>query len=172
MSCRLRSVRVRVTLSLMVCALALCGLAVHASDQAIAITRFQASIHTSTSLRVSDERLVIVPQPAGQIGPIVAGTIEFRAAARTSSDGEVLLTVEPLASITTLSGGASDGVTSVEFQGSGDGAQSGALHDASPEAAARWTGSGMRMGRLTFIVRGPVAPQGATLPLRFVLSAP
>ncbi|MCX6552692.1 MAG: hypothetical protein NTY02_17095, partial [Acidobacteria bacterium] len=80
--------------------------------------------------------------------------------------------VEPLASMDTLCGGASGTDTAVEFQGSGEGAQSGMLREARPEAAARWVGSGLHTGRLIFTVRGPVAPQGATLPLRFLLTAP
>jgi hypothetical protein len=149
------------------------GGALGASDQFVAITRFQATIRTSTSLRVSDDVLVIAPRQTAGEAPLIAGAIEFRAAARTASDGEVILTIEPLAPLSSLSGGgAGDGATTVAFEGSGDGAQSGALSDTRPETAARWIGSGLRTGRLTFTVRGPVSPHGATLPLRFVLAAP
>ena len=72
----------------------------------------------------------------------------------------MILTVEPLAPIASLSGGAGDTATTIAFEGSGDGAQSGALSDARPETVARWVGSGLRTGRLTFTVRGPVSPQG------------
>jgi hypothetical protein len=84
----------------------------------------------------------------------------------------VLLTVEPLTSIGALSGGPSETGTSVEFQGTGDGALSGVLSAGTPDAAARWVGSGVRTGRLTFVVRGLAARQGATIPLRFLLTAP
>ena len=144
-----------------------------ASDQSIAVTRFQANIRTSTSLRVSNHVLVISPRPDAGEAPLQAGAIEFRAAARTASDGEVILTVEPLVPLASLSGGgAGDSATTIAFEGSGDGAQSGALSDAHPETVARWVGSGLRTGRLTFTLRGPVSPQGATLPLRFLLAAP
>jgi hypothetical protein len=143
-----------------------------AADQSMATTRFQVTFRTITSLRLSDHVLVITPRAANDEGPVSAGAIDFRAAARTSGDGEVLLTVEPLAPIQSLSGGASEGATTVGFEGSGDGAQSGLLSDAGPEIAARWVGGGLREGRLSFTVRGPVAPRGGVLPLRFLLTAP
>jgi hypothetical protein len=145
---------------------------VTASDQSVAVTRFQATIRASTRLSVSDHVLMIAPRQTGDQGPLNAGAIEFRAWARTASDGEVILTVEPLASIASLSGGASGTETTIGFEGSGDGAQTGALSDAHPETVARWVGSGLRTGRLIFTVRGPVSPQGGTLPLRFLLAAP
>jgi hypothetical protein len=143
-----------------------------ASDQSVAVTRFHATVRTHTALRLSDDVLTIAPRVTGDGGPLSAGVIEFRAAARTASDGEVLMTVEPLAPIASLAGGAGDTATTIAFEGSGDGAQSGALSDAHPETVARWVGSGLRTGRLTFTLRGPVSPHGATLPLRFLLAAP
>jgi hypothetical protein len=161
-----------VTITLAVSAVVALGAVVTAGDQAIVIARFHAAVGPSTSLQVSNHLLVISPQPAGQDGPVVAGAIEYRAAARTSSDGEVLLTVEPLASTGAPPGGPAGTGTSVEFQGTGDGARSGMLRAGTPEAAARWVGSGLHTGRLTFIVRGLAAPEGATIPLRFLLTAP
>jgi len=157
-------------LAALVCAAA--GAAAGASDQAMAVTLFSATIRTYTSLRLSDQVLTIAPRLAGDEGPLQAGSIEFRAAARTSTDGEVILTVEPIAPLASVTGGAADEATTIAFEGSGDGAQNGVLADGRPEMAARWMGSGLRTGRLAFTVHGPVAPQGATLPLRFVLSAP
>jgi hypothetical protein len=161
-----------VTIALAVSAVAALGVVVRAGDQAIVIARVHAAVGPSTSLRVSNHLLVVSPQPAGQEGVVFAGSIEFRAAARTASDGEVLLTVEPLTSIGAPSGGPSETGTSVEFQGTGDGALSGVLSVGSPDAAALWVGSGVRTGRLTFVVRGLAARQGATIPLRFLLTAP
>ena len=166
------SVRVRVTLALAASAVAILSVVVHAGEQAVVIARFRAAVGPSTSLQVSDHLIVVAPQPAGQDGPVSAGSVEFRAAARTSSDGEVLLTVEPVAPVGVLSGGPSETGTSVEFQGTGDGARSGVLREGSPEPAARWVGSGLHTGRLTFTVRGLAARQGATIPLRFLLTAP
>lgn len=172
MARKLRTVRLATSAVLALALGAPLGADIFASDASIAVTRFQATIRTSTSLRMSDQRLVITPRQTDDDGPLTAGSIEFRAAARTSSDGEVLLTVEPLAPIASLAGGAGDSATTIAFLGDGDGAQSGSLSDAHPETAARWVGSGVRTGRLTFTVRGPVSPQGATLPLRFLLTAP
>jgi hypothetical protein len=143
-----------------------------ASEQAVAMTRFQATVRPSTSLRVSDHLLVIDPRPPGYDGPVVAGTIEFRAAARTASDGEVVLTVEPLTPIGAIGGGAADAPTTVGFQGIGIGAQDGVLRDGRQETVARWVGSGLHVGRVTFVVKGPLTPQGATVPLRFLIAAP
>ena len=148
------------------------GVVVSASDQSIAITRFRATVGSSTRLLVSDHVLMVAPRQGGDKGPLSVGTIEFCAAARTASDGEVILTVEPLAPIASLSGGATGSETTIAFEGSGDGAQNGALNDARPETVARWVGSGQRTGRLTFTLRGPVSPQGGMLPLRFLLAAP
>lgn len=173
MATGLRSARpLSVALVAALVAATLCG-SLGASDQSMAITRFQATIRTSTSLRVSNHLLVIEPRQGAGEAPLMAGAIEFRAAARTASDGEVILTVESLAPMSSLTGGgAGDSATTIAFEGSGDGAQSGALSHARPETAARWVGSGLRTGRLTFTVRGPVSPHGATLPLRFLLAAP
>jgi len=148
------------------------GAGLGASEQAVAVTRFQATVRPGTSLRVSDHLLVIEPRPPGYEGPVVAGTIEFRAAARTVSDGEVVLTVEPLTPIDAIGGGAADVPTTIGFQGIGIGAQDGVLRDGRPETVARWVGSGLHAGRVTFVVRGALTPQGATLPLRFLIAAP
>jgi hypothetical protein len=166
------SVGVCVTLALTVSAVMALGVAVRAGDQAIAVARIHAAVGPSTSLQVSSHLLVVAPQPPGQDKPVFAGAIDFRAAARTSSGGEVLLTVEPLECTGSPSGGPSETGTSVEFQGTGDGARSGVLNTGSPEAAARWVGSGVHTGRLAFTVRGLAARQGATIPLRFLLAAP
>jgi hypothetical protein len=148
------------------------GAELYAADQAVAVARFQATIRSSTSLRVSSHVLMIDPRPPGYDGPVVAGTIEFRASARTSRDGEVVLTVEPLTPIDALGGGAADAPTTIGFQGSGTGAQDGVLRDGHPETVARWVGSGLHSGSMTFVVRGPLVPQGASVPLRFLLTAP
>jgi hypothetical protein len=148
------------------------GAGLLASDHDIAVTRFQATIGPSTSLRVSDHLLVFDPRPPGYDGPVVAGTIDFSAAARTQTGGEVVLTVEPLAPIDALGGGAAGALTTVAFQGSGVGVQDGVLRSGQPETVARWVGSGLRTGRVTFVLRGPLTPEGAAVPLRFVLAAP
>ena len=166
------AVGVRATLVLTVFAVTALGVVARAGDQAIAVARFHAAVGPSTSLRVSSQVLVIAPRPSEQGEPVFAGSIEFRAAARTSSDGEVLLTVEPLGLNGAPPGGPSETGLSIEFQGTGDGAQSGVLNPGNPEAAARWVGSGVHTGRLDFTVRGLAAREGATIPLRFLLAAP
>jgi hypothetical protein len=142
-----------------------------ASDQGIAVIRFGATIGGATSLQLSSSQLVIDPRREGQTGPVVIGSVEFLARARTHTGGEVVLSVEALQNPASLGGGASEGVTSIDFEGSGEGAVGGVLR-ASPETAGRWRGSGRRSGRLTFTLRGPGPSAGAVVPLRFVLSTP
>lgn len=104
-------------------------------------------------------------------GPTVVGTVEFQAGARTSREGEVVLTVEALRDVETLAGGAAGGAVVVEFAGTEDGAVSGVL-STSPQVAGRWVGSGARRGRVVFTLRGAGYITGGVIPLRFVLSTP
>jgi hypothetical protein len=138
----------------------------------VAVARLQAAIGPRTSLRVSAQVLLIEPSPPGADGPVGVGSIDFRAAARTMGAGEVVLTVEPLASLASLGGGPSGAPAAISFTGSGAGAQDGVLRDGQPETAARWAGSGLHSGRLTFVASGSIAPQGVSIPLRFLLTAP
>lgn len=157
------------------CALALAlttGAGLHASDQAVVLTRFQAVVQPATSLRISSHFLVIDASTDGFEGPVEVGFIEFRAAARTARNGEVVLTVEPMSTLDAFGSGAAGPPPAVSFLGSGDGAQNGVLRAGQPEAAARWVGSGLHAGRVTFVVRGSVGPQGASVPLRFLLAVP
>lgn len=99
--------------------------------------------------------------------PAVA-TLDFVAASRTRTDGEVLLTVEPEAWVDGP-GGAADVETEVSF--TGEGALGGTLAASTPVAAGRWTGSGRRTGRLSFNLRAG-AEGSYVMPVRLVLSAP
>ena len=120
-----------------------------------------AGFGTRTSLKVSSQVLQFaVSDPAE---PAVA-VIEFSAGTRTQAGADVLLTVERLPSIECPDG------TVVTFAGEGRGTSAGTLDLIAPTIAARWTGSGLRTGRLTFILHA--APGTYTVPVRFVLSAP
>ena len=157
------------------CALALAlttGAGLHASDQAVVLTRFQANVQPATSLHISSHLLVIDASSEGFEGPAEVGFIEFRAAARTARYGEVVLTVEPLSPLDALRSGATGRPPAVSFLGSGEGAQNGVLRTGQPQAVARWVGSGMHVGRVTFVVQGSPGPQGASVPLRFLLAVP
>ena len=131
---------------------------------------FQTAVQPSTSLRVSEDVLLIESR-TGE-GPVEAGSISFRAAARTARGGEVVLTVEPLSSIQSLAGGAAGASTTISFVGSGAGVQDGALRDGRPETVARWIGSGLHTGRVTFVVSGALPPRDTVVPLRFLLTSP
>jgi hypothetical protein len=143
-----------------------------ASAEAVAVVRFQATVRASTSLSVSSRVLAVAPQPESDTTQALVGVIDFRAAARTTREGEVLLTVEPMVSVDSLGPEALPGVTAVDFQGQGEGTRAGTLRAGRPEAVARWSGPGLRSGRITFTVRGGVRAPGASVPVRFLLSAP
>jgi hypothetical protein len=121
-----------------------------------------AEFSAVTSLRVSSQTLQFVSTQPDR--PAVA-VVEFVAGARTRQGGEVMLSVEPLAGVEVeMEDGPNVAVT---FTGEGAGLLSGTLASTGPTPVARWTGSGLRTGRLTFS-----APSTATFPVRFVLSAP
>jgi hypothetical protein len=120
-----------------------------------------AGFGTRTSLKVSSQILQFAVSDPDE--PAVA-VIEFSAGARTQTGADVLLTVERLASVDCPEG------TPVTFVGDGPGTDPGTLGAGLPTVAARWTGSGLRSGRLTFVLRAP--PGTYTIPVRFVLSAP
>jgi hypothetical protein len=120
-----------------------------ASEHATATIAANASVASRTSLTVSAETLRFdVTDPA--MPAIVS--VDFVAGARTRSDGEVVLTVEPLRAIEGP-GGASDAEASIEFAGDSEGTLSGLIHAAAPAVAGRWVGSGRHAGRLRFSLR-------------------
>ena len=117
-----------------------------------------AQFGARTSLMVSTSVLQFVVSQPGQ--PAVA-VVEFAAAARTRQGGEVLLTVEPV-----WTAG-----TSMEISVAGDGDAPHSLATGGPCVAGRWTGSGRRSGRLTFVLQNSAAGSHS-LPVQFVLSTP
>ena len=119
-----------------------------------------AGFGTRTSLKVSGEILPFVVSDPDV--PAVA-VIEFSAGTRTQAGAEVLLTVERVPGPDCPEGAA------VTFRGEGPGTVAGTL-GAGPARVARWTGSGLRTGRLTFLLRAGAGTYN--LPIRFVLSAP
>jgi len=135
-----------------------------------AMVTVRAEVGACTSLHASVSMLRFEVSLAGtESAPPV--TVEFRAAARTKDRADVLLTVEP-AGVLEGPSGAADAEMAVVFTGEGDGTESGVLNAAGPQVAARWTGGGVRQGRLTFTFSGPIAPGTYLLPVRFVLSTP
>ena len=122
-----------------------------------------AQFSTRTSLKVSSQMLQFAVG-AGDQSPSVA--VDFSAAARTRAGGEVMLLIEPL-------GGTDDdaeGGAEMTFAGEGQGTGRGALAVSGLTPVARWTGSGLRTGRLTFTLRGSAGRY--TVPVRFLLTAP
>jgi hypothetical protein len=154
------------------CAVAAAGLTLAAAGVGAQSTQhliISARVGPRTAVRTSASVLHV--DPGAGPGPSIVGAIDVEACARTRTDGEVILTVEALASVDDLAGGAASGAVVIEYAGSEPGMLSGALSRV-PQVAGRWTGSGVRRGTLTFTLRsaGPVA--GGSLPLRFLLSVP
>jgi hypothetical protein len=127
-----------------------------------------AQFSSRTSLRVSTDVLKFDDAASGGL-PTAA--VDFSAGARTHSGGEVMLSVERRRS-TGGSGDRTEFESVVSFAGRGNGTLDGSLHSASSRAVAgRWTGSGLRHGRLVFALHGG-APGTHIVPVRFILSAP
>ncbi len=138
-----------------------------AQNSASARVVINAQFSSHTSLKVSAQVLhFTVTDPAEP----ASVAVDFAAAARTGSGGEVVLSVEPVRALEGP-GGAADAESAIGFAGAGDGTLSGTLDPVAPSIAGRWSGSGVRTGRLLFSLRAS-APGSYTLPVRFVLSAP
>ncbi len=138
-----------------------------ASGATSGVVVVSAQFGSRTSLRVSTELLqfdVVAPgQPA-------TAAITFSAGARTRSGADVVLSVESVRA-TDGPGGAADVESSLAFEGEGEGTTSGVIAGPAPTVAARWSGSGLRTGRLVFSLRSR-APGSYTVPVRLVLSTP
>jgi hypothetical protein len=128
-----------------------------------------ATVGASTSLRVSSTVLRVETSGAG--GALLVGAISFEAAARTRTDGEVVLTVEALRPVETLSRGPAGEGAVIDFGGVDAGVLAGTL-STTPQAAGRWVGSGRYRGEIVFTLRSAEAARSGTVPLRFVLSTP
>jgi hypothetical protein len=126
-----------------------------------------ARFSSRTSLRVSTDVLKFDVAAPGN--PATA-EVDFSAGARTHTGGEVMLSVERR-----RSAGGSVGTepeSFVSFAGRGDGTLDGSLGSGASQAVAgRWTGSGLRHGRLVFALHAG-APGAHVVPVRFILSAP
>ena len=139
----------------------------YASDAATTAIAVTVQVSARTSLRLSSEWLQFdVADPAV---PATAA-VDFSAAARTRSGADVMLSVESTSAVRGP-GGAADVETAVTFSGEGLGTASGSIDASAPAIAGRWSGSGLRTGRLVFSLRAAAAGT-YTLPVRFVLSIP
>ena len=136
-------------------ALLVCPSSAWCGETRSATVAVRADFAPRTSLKVSTHTLRFEPGGAEEL-PVAE--VEFSAAARTRTGGEVLLTAE-------LSDAGCPDQGSVTVTGSGPGVVA-TLTVGTPIPVARWIGSGVRTGRLTF-----TAPP-CTVPVRFVLSTP
>jgi hypothetical protein len=138
-----------------------------AADQATASVVVMAQFSSRTSLKVSARLLQFDVASPSQAA---SAAVEFSAGARTDSGAEVMLSVEPERAVDGP-GGAADVETSLTFTGEGQGTLAGSIASHGPTIAGRWSGSGIRTGRLIFSLRAATAGS-YTLPVRFILSTP
>jgi hypothetical protein len=132
---------------------------------AVAGTGQQTSTHSltatltfapRTALTISTPTLHFVVTDAAT--PAYA-TVEYSAAARTRADGEVTLVMR-------VSGDVAPGVV-LSISGGSDGVAVGEVASRQDVAAARWTGSGLRTGRITVALSA--RPGTYDVPVTFLL---
>lgn len=143
------------------------GRPVNAAESVRASVAVRTNVSSRTSLNVSED--VLRFEVAGPEQPALA-SLDFVAGARTYTGGEVMLSIEPV-SPADLEG--ADGLSGVRltFAGDGPGVGSGALTSSESSVAGRWSGSGLRHGRLVFALHG--APPGVyTMRVRLALTTP
>jgi len=153
--------------ALVAAATSIAGGSAVAADSATSTVVVSVRFSSRTALKVSADTLQFeVATPGGA----ATAAIDFSAAARTHTSAEVLLSVEQMRGVPGP-GDASEVESALTFAGEGNGTVDGTLGAAAPAVAARWTGSGLRNGRLVF-ARQAGAPGRYIVPVRFVLSAP
>lgn len=118
--------------------------------------RATVSFAPRTSLTTSSSTLRFVVTDAGK--PAYA-TVNFSAAARTIADGEITLVMQ-------MAGDAAREVV-LSISGGSEGVLVGGRPDSNGLAAARWNGSGVREGHVTFALSA--APGVYDLPVTFLL---
>jgi hypothetical protein len=148
---------------------ALLGVAADAAAQQIAHANVTiiAGFAPRTSLKVSSELLQF---DVAQTGGTATAAIDFSASARTPSQGEIVLIVEPLRGLSGP-GGAADVDAAISVAGEGEGLIPARLDSTRATVVGRWNGSGRRQGRLVFTLNA-MAAGIYSMPVRFVLSTP
>ena len=148
-------------------AIVLSATAAGAEDVANGQIGVNVNFSARTSLKVSSH---VLHFDVTQAGATATAAIDFTAAARMPSGSDVVLTVESLRALDGP-GGAADVDTDLTFAGEGNGLLTGALSSSTHAVVGRWSGSGLRTGRLVFTLRANAAGN-YSLPVRFVLSTP
>ena len=133
-----------------------------AAETACGSVTVVATFSSRTTLHVSSDDVLFNVTSADV--PAVA-SIDFLAAARTRAGAPVVLSLEPFAEFDQHTD------SSLSFNGQGDGTMSGTVRADAPTIGGQWVGSGVRHGRLVFVLRSTTLGSHV-VPLRFVLSAP
>lgn len=142
------------------------ALLAQSGDRSVAVIA-TATIAPRTSLKTSARVLEFRIEPGTTEAVAV---VEFTAAARALPDAEVLMTVTPDGGLIGP-GGAADVDAELTFSGEGSGIPGGTLTLTESSTTARWTGGGLRNGRLVFKLRAS-SPGDYKLPVRFAVRIP
>lgn len=140
------------------------ALAAETASSSVVVT---AAFSSRTSLTISSD---VLRFDVAAVGSPAVASVDFSAKARTVAGAQVVLSVEPLGDVEGGQGPAASGCE-LTFAGEGDGTLAGPIAPVGPTVAGRWTGSGLRNGRLVFSLRAD-ASGDYTVPVRFVLTAP
>lgn len=133
---------------------------------ATATLLIRAEFSSRTSLKVST-RVLQFEVTDSSVSALAS--LEFSAGVRTREGAEVVLSVEPMR-IPQDSRSPDDDRPVLAFNGEAPGILTGVVSTDLSTVVARWAGSGLRAGRLTFALR---AARGSySVPVRFVLTAP
>jgi hypothetical protein len=136
--------------------LSLAGMAGAGQEISTHTLRAAVSFAPRTSLTTSTSTLRFVVTDPGK--PAYT-TVNFSAAARTIANGELTLVMQ-------IGGDAARDVV-LSISGGSDGVLVGGRPDSNGLAAARWSGSGLREGHVTFALSA--APGVYDLPVTFLL---
>jgi hypothetical protein len=122
------------------------SVALKASDLVKGSVTATAAIGRRAHVRASTEvlRFDVTSGSAAAIAEVT-----FHAAARAAATDELVVSVEQTAD-TAGPGGSSADAVRVEVEGDGPGALRGQLSRIEPVAASRWTGGGVRTGKVSF----------------------
>jgi hypothetical protein len=126
-----------------------------ASDRTVTIAA-RATISERTSLSVSSNSLQFVVVPGNTTA---TATLDFTAAVRTAPGREVVVIAEPV--VPRYEG--------LRFEGEGEGVLSGQLSADAPAVVARYTGGGLRQGKIAFTLEA-AAPGVYTVPVRLLVT--
>jgi hypothetical protein len=125
-----------------------------------------AAVAPRTSLQVPARVLEFEVAPGATEALAV---VDFTTAVRARPGANVWLTIEATSGVVGP-GGPADAQAELTITGGAEGALPGVMSLTGPVPAARWSGGGVRAGRLVFRLRA--SPGSYSVPVRFAISVP